>query len=85
MIAFRRRPRKEWEAELRQYGCYPAEGMTPLNETGAEWWRYPWGGYPFPVAVDEDGWLGQVDLDDLIMDLIQLANEYRWEFPNDDG
>jgi hypothetical protein len=83
VIAVRRVPRAEWQAELKHYGCYPATGLTSLN-TAAEWWRYPWGGYPFTVPVDDEGWLLQHDLDYLILDIIQLADERGWEFPDRD-
>lgn len=82
MIAVRRLPREEWEAELRHYGCRPAEGLTPLNY--AEWWRYPWGGYPFTVPADEDGWLLQQDMLTIIADMAVVAQNYRWKFPEPD-
>jgi len=53
MIAVRLLSREEWQRKLRNQGCYPQEGLTPLNT--AEWWRWPFPGSPFTVPVNEDG------------------------------
>lgn len=46
--------RAQWEAELRNRGCEPAEGV-PSRPTG-EFWRCPWpGAYPIFVPREEDG------------------------------
>jgi hypothetical protein len=82
LIAVRRVSREEWEAELRHYGCSPAQGLTKLNS--AEWWRYPWGGYPFTVPAAEDGYVLKQDLDDIIGDLLLLAEEHGFHLPDDD-
>ena len=71
-------PREEWEEALRDHGCEPLEGKGPLNT--AEWWRMPWGGYPFTVSVDEEGRCDSWALNRLIADIIRLAPP-GWEFP----
>lgn len=78
MTAERRLPRHEWERKLRFYGCYPADGLTPLNT--AEWWRWPWLGPPFTVPADNEGYLDVRSYHKLIADMALLAPP-DWEFP----
>lgn len=77
MSPVRRLAREEWETDLRSYACKPCEGMGKLNT--AEYWRFPWGGYPFTVP-NEDGYMLMSDLDAIHIMLAQLAPE-GWVFP----
>lgn len=77
MIAVRRLPREEWEKRLRSYGCYPQEGLTPLNT--AEWWRWPFPAPPFTVPVDDEGYIEQWAYQALMADMAKLA-PIGWEF-----
>lgn len=78
-MALRRYDRDRWEAELRSYGCAPLEGQTTLNT--AEWWRWPWGGYPFTVPVDPEGFVDVWAFQRLLADMARLAPD-DWEFPD---
>ena len=80
-MAFKRISRGEWERELCRYGCRPLEGTTKLNT--AEWWRWPWGAYPFTVPVDEDGYCDYWAYQRILADMAGSAPE-DWEFPNGD-
>ena len=77
MIAVRRLRREEWEKRLRSYGCYPQEGLTPLNT--AEWWRWPFPAPPFTVPVDDEGYIEQWAYQALMADMAKLA-PVGWEF-----
>ena len=77
MIGLRFLPREEWEAELRSYGCRPAQGLGQLNT--AEFWRFPWGGYPFTVP-HEEGRMLRTDFDSIII-MIASAAPPDWRFP----
>jgi hypothetical protein len=79
MIAVRRLHRQDWERKLKGYGCYPAAGLTRLNT--AEWWRWPWGGPPFTVPIDDDGCCDTRAFHKLVADMALLAPE-GWEFPD---
>ena len=79
MVALRRLPRETWEAKLRSYGCYPAEGLTKLNT--AEWWRWPFPGPPFTVPADDEGFCDQRAYDRLIVDMSRIAPT-SWRFPH---
>jgi hypothetical protein len=82
MIAVRRLARAEWEKKLRHYGCYPAEGLSPLKT--AEWWRWPWPGPPFTVPVDSEGHCDARSLLKLIADMARLAPPgWRFDDPFD--
>lgn len=72
-------PRNTWEGTLRSYGCRPAEGLTALNT--AEWWRWPWGGFPFTVPIDDDGYVDEWALTKLIAEMATIAPD-GWEFPD---
>lgn len=71
MTAVRRLPRAEWEKRLRSYGCYPQEGLTPLNT--AEWWRWPFPAPPFTVPADDEGYLDAWAWMQLLEDMAALA------------
>jgi len=75
--AVRRKPRDEWETELRSYGCYPAKGLSALQT--AEWWRWPWGGYPFTVPVEADGTIETWAFQRILGDMAALAPD-DWQF-----
>ena len=79
MIAIQRYNRQRWTAELKKYGCKPAEGI-PKRATG-EFWRWPWPhAYPFFVPLDEEGYLDTWALIRLLQDMRELAPP-DWEFP----
>lgn len=77
MASLRMLGREEWEKRLRSYGCYPVKGLTKLNT--AEWWRWPWGGAPFTVPVEENGSIDMGAYHRLQADLATLAPP-GWEF-----
>ncbi len=60
MISLRLIRRSEWEAKLRHLGCAPQEGVTKLNT--AEFWAFPWKGYPFTVPVESNGRMTEQNL-----------------------
>jgi len=73
-------PRKDWEGQLRAYGCVPLEGKTKLNT--AEWWRWPWPPHlPFTVPVDENGYADVWGFQLLLADMAKLAPA-DWPFPD---
>jgi hypothetical protein len=71
--------RERWEAALYRLGCKPCEGLTSLNT--AEWWQYPWGGYPFTVPVDEDGYADYWAFEHILAGMHKLAPP-DWQFPD---
>jgi hypothetical protein len=79
MIAVHRLRREEWERKLRSYGCYPAEGLGPLNS--AQWWRWPWHGAPFTVPVDDEGYCDRQAFQRLLGDMGRLAPP-NWQPPD---
>lgn len=73
MIAVRRFPRSDWEAILRKHGCVPAaQGQCRKIQT-AEWWVAPVKKV-FTVPIDSDGYISQLDLEDLLREL----REWGW-------
>ena len=58
-------------------GCEPLLGLTPLNT--AEFWRFPWGGYPFTVPVEDDGRMTEQNLH-RTMAMIAKAAPEGWTF-----
>lgn len=81
MNAVRRISIEEARKKLRSYGCTPLEGKGRLNT--AEWWRWPWGGAPFILAVEDDEWVDLWAYQQLIADLAKLAPS-DWVFPDPD-
>lgn len=69
--------REEWEKRLRGYGCYPQDGLTPLNT--AEWWRWPFKASPFTVSIDQDGHMDIWAYQKIMHDMATLA-PVGWEF-----
>jgi hypothetical protein len=82
MIAIQRICRSDWERRLRSYGCYPAEGLTPLNT--AEWWRWPFPAPPFTVPIDDEDYCNMRAYLKLLSDMSRLAPP-EWKFLNFDG
>ena len=80
MNPIRRIPRDEWGAQLKSYGCYPAAGMGSLQT--AEFWRWPWGGYPFTAPCDADGFMDMWAFQRLLSDMAALAPA-DWVFLTD--
>ncbi len=77
-MALNRLPKAKWEAELKFYGCAPLEGKTQLNT--ADWWRWPWGGSPFTVPVEPDGFCELWAFQRILANMATLAPD-DWEFP----
>jgi hypothetical protein len=79
VIAVRFISRAQVEARLRSYDCSPLEGKGPLNT--ANWWRWPWGGPPFVLPLDEGGVMDEWAFQRLLADMARLAPP-NWKFPD---
>lgn len=73
MIAVRRLPRCEWEATLRARGCCPAADGKCRDIQTAEWWVAPTIKV-FTVPIDEEGYVTQFDLEDLV----KMLRDWGW-------
>lgn len=77
-MALQRFLRERWEKELLSYGCSRAVGMGMLNT--AEYWRWPWGNYPFTVPIDEMGAIDVWAFQKILTAMAELAPD-GYEFP----